>query len=44
MVDRAVAEAGPVIIGSGLRRSKIVLDGAELTALPGAEVIDGLAG
>lgn len=43
LIDRAVAEAGHVIIGSGIRRSKIVLDGAELAALPGAEVIDGLA-
>ena len=43
LIDRAVTQAGPVIIGSGIRRSKIVLDGAELAALPGAEVIDGLA-
>ena len=43
LIDRAVAEAGQVIIGSGIRRSKIALDGAELAALPGAEVIDGLA-
>lgn len=36
-------EAGPVVIGSGIRASKIVIDGADLARLPGAEVIDGLA-
>ncbi len=43
LVDAAVAAAGPVVIGSGIRGSKIVLDGARLADLPGAEVIDGLA-
>ncbi|AZI59036.1 hypothetical protein EH165_13680 [Nakamurella antarctica] len=42
-IDRAVVEAGLVVIGSGLRKSKIVIAGASLAALPGAEVIDGLA-
>jgi hypothetical protein len=32
-----------VIIGSGVRHSKIALAGPALGALPGAEVIDGLA-
>jgi prolyl-tRNA editing enzyme YbaK/EbsC (Cys-tRNA(Pro) deacylase) len=43
LIDAAVITAGPVVIGSGLRRSKIVVDGAALAALPGAEVIEGLA-
>jgi len=32
-----------VVIGSGVRRSKLVLPGALLGALPGAAVIEGLA-
>ncbi len=43
LIDRAVTQAGLVVIGSGLRRSKIVVDGAALAGLPGAEVIDDLA-
>ncbi len=43
LVDHAVVDAGPVIIGSGIRASKILVDGAALALLPGAEVIDGLA-
>jgi prolyl-tRNA editing enzyme YbaK/EbsC (Cys-tRNA(Pro) deacylase) len=43
LVDAAVVAAGPVVIGSGIRGSKIVIDGAALGRLPGAEVIDGLA-
>jgi prolyl-tRNA editing enzyme YbaK/EbsC (Cys-tRNA(Pro) deacylase) len=43
LVDRAVAAAGPVVVGSGIRGSKIVVDGADLALLPGAEVLDGLA-
>ncbi|WP_188944565.1 YbaK/EbsC family protein [Nakamurella endophytica] len=42
LVDSAVAAAGPVVIGSGVRGSKLVLDGASLGALPTAEVLDGL--
>jgi prolyl-tRNA editing enzyme YbaK/EbsC (Cys-tRNA(Pro) deacylase) len=42
LVDAAVADTDTVVIGSGLRRSKIVLPGAELAKLPGAEVIEGL--
>ncbi|WP_263730371.1 YbaK/EbsC family protein [Cellulomonas sp. SG140] len=33
----------PVIIGSGLRRSKLLLPGALLASAPGVEVVDGLA-
>lgn len=43
LVDRRVAEAGPVIIGSGIRASKVALDGALFTGLPGVEVVDDLA-
>ena len=35
--------AGPAIIGSGIRGSKILLPGELLTALPGAEVVADLA-
>ncbi|HEU4675811.1 MAG TPA: YbaK/EbsC family protein [Motilibacteraceae bacterium] len=42
LVDAAVAAAGPVVVGSGLRRSKLVLPGAALAALPAAAVLDGL--
>lgn len=42
LVDAALAEAEHVIIGSGIRGSKLVLPGAALVALAGAEVIDGL--
>jgi hypothetical protein len=31
-----------VIIGSGVRRSKLTIPGAALTRLPGAVVLDGL--
>jgi prolyl-tRNA editing enzyme YbaK/EbsC (Cys-tRNA(Pro) deacylase) len=42
LVDAAVLDAGEVIIGSGLRGSKLVLDGARLAELPTAEVVSGL--
>lgn len=43
LIDEAVAGAGSVVIGSGLRRSKLVLDGALLGTLPTARVVAGLA-
>lgn len=43
LIDAAVVAAGPVVIGSGIRGSKIVLDAALLAELTGAEVIEGLA-
>ncbi|HEY7812094.1 MAG TPA: YbaK/EbsC family protein [Nakamurella sp.] len=43
LIDAAVVAAGPVVIGSGIRGSKIVLDAALLADLTGAEVIEGLA-
>ncbi|MET0822290.1 MAG: YbaK/EbsC family protein [Aeromicrobium sp.] len=42
LVDRAVAEQPWVVVGSGLRRSKLVLPGEALAQLPGAQVLDGL--
>jgi prolyl-tRNA editing enzyme YbaK/EbsC (Cys-tRNA(Pro) deacylase) len=42
LVDAAVAAAPRVIIGSGVRRSKLTVPGAVLAGLPGAEVVDGL--
>jgi prolyl-tRNA editing enzyme YbaK/EbsC (Cys-tRNA(Pro) deacylase) len=43
LIDAAVLERGTVVIGSGLRRSKIALPSAALADLPGAEVVTGLA-
>ena len=42
LVDPAVVALDWVIIGSGVRRSKLAVPGAELVGLPGAEVLDGL--
>ncbi|HET9075939.1 MAG TPA: YbaK/EbsC family protein [Acidimicrobiales bacterium] len=42
LVDRRVAETGVVLIGSGVRRSKLLLAGSLLARLPAAEVVDGL--
>ena len=42
LVDAAVASAGPVVVGSGLRRSKLLVPGALVATLPGAVVLDGL--
>jgi prolyl-tRNA editing enzyme YbaK/EbsC (Cys-tRNA(Pro) deacylase) len=44
LVDAAVASTDHVVIGSGLRRSKLWLPGAALGELPNAQVVDGLAG
>jgi prolyl-tRNA editing enzyme YbaK/EbsC (Cys-tRNA(Pro) deacylase) len=41
-VDEAVAAADWVVIGSGLRRSKLTLPGAAVASLPGAVVLTGL--
>lgn len=43
LIDAAVAAAPELVIGSGLRGSKLVVTGDFLAKLPGAEVIDGLA-
>ena len=43
LVDARVAATSHVIVGSGVRHSKIALAGPALGALPGAQVIEGLA-
>jgi len=43
LVDAAVVAAGYVVIGSGVRHSKIAIPGAMLAELPNAEVVEGLA-
>jgi prolyl-tRNA editing enzyme YbaK/EbsC (Cys-tRNA(Pro) deacylase) len=42
LVDRAVLDIDTVLVGSGVRRSKLLLPGRLTAALPGAEVLDGL--
>ena len=43
LIDRRVIETEVVVIGSGLRRSKILLPGTLLGGLPHCEIIDGMA-
>src|SRR3954469_2275062 len=43
LVDPAVIAAGQVVIGSGIRGSKLELPGEALADLPGAVVLEGLA-
>lgn len=43
-VDLAVMDRPYVVVGSGLRRSKLVVATSVLAEVPGAEVVDGLAG
>ena len=42
LIDEAVVAVDRVVVGSGLRRSKISLPGAALAALPNAAVIPSL--
>ena len=42
LVDAAVVATPRVIVGSGSRRSKLVLPGPALAGLPQAEVVEGL--
>ena len=42
LVDPAVVDAAQVVVGSGLRRSKLVLPGRAVADLPGVEVLSGL--
>ncbi|MBM6400946.1 YbaK/EbsC family protein [Phycicoccus sonneratiae] len=39
LVDEAVVAAGEVVVGSGLRRSKLLLTGEDLLRLPGAQAL-----
>lgn len=43
LLDPAVANAPRIVIGSGLKRSKLSLPGAALRELPAAVVIEGVA-
>ncbi|WP_436492621.1 YbaK/EbsC family protein [Actinokineospora sp. HUAS TT18] len=42
LIDAAVAAAPEVVIGSGIRGSKLLVPGGVLAALPGAVTLDGL--
>jgi prolyl-tRNA editing enzyme YbaK/EbsC (Cys-tRNA(Pro) deacylase) len=42
LVDPAVLAAPAVVVGSGLRGSKLVVPGAVLGVVPGAEAVEGL--
>lgn len=42
LIDKAVADSDYVVIGSGLRKSKLVLSGKVLAALPNVQVLEGL--
>lgn len=39
LIDEAVVAAGPVVIGGGVRHSKLLVDGASLAELPGATAL-----
>lgn len=43
LVDGRVPIAGDVIVGSGVRHSKIELPGELLASMPGVEVVEGMA-
>ena len=44
LVAPQVLDIEVAVIGSGVRRSKLLVPGRLLGVLPGAEVVDGLAG
>ncbi len=44
LIDSRVPATELVLIGSGIRGSKLILPGARLADLPGAEVVEDLAG
>jgi hypothetical protein len=43
LIDRRVTETPIVVLGSGVRRSKILLPGSLLGRLPHVEIVDGMA-
>lgn len=43
LVDAAVTAVPLVVVGSGIRGSKLVVPGTSLAAIPTAQVLDGLA-
>ena len=42
LIDKRVADADSVIIGSGMRKSKIIIHGNLLGSLPNAQILEGL--
>ena len=42
LIDKAVADSDYVIIGSGIRKSKLAVPGSFLASLPNVQVLDGL--
>lgn len=44
LVDSRCVDLDVAVVGSGVRRSKLLLPGPRLADLPGAEVVEGLAG
>jgi len=42
LIDKAVAEAAEVIIGSGIRKSKLIASGKFLVSLPNVVVLEGM--
>jgi prolyl-tRNA editing enzyme YbaK/EbsC (Cys-tRNA(Pro) deacylase) len=42
LIDAGVASAPELVVGSGVRASKLLVPGDVLAKLPGAEVVDGL--
>jgi prolyl-tRNA editing enzyme YbaK/EbsC (Cys-tRNA(Pro) deacylase) len=42
LVDDVVAATDRVVVGSGVRRSKLLLPGPTVAGLPGAVVLEGL--
>jgi prolyl-tRNA editing enzyme YbaK/EbsC (Cys-tRNA(Pro) deacylase) len=43
LIDSRIPDLPEVVIGAGIRAAKILLPGSALAALPGAQVIEGLA-
>jgi prolyl-tRNA editing enzyme YbaK/EbsC (Cys-tRNA(Pro) deacylase) len=42
LLDKAVADADCVIVGSGMRKSKVAISGRSLTQLPNVRIVEGL--
>ena len=42
LIDKAVADSAEVVIGSGIRKSKLVVTGRLLASLPNAVVLEGM--
>ena len=43
LIDRCVTATAIVVLGSGVRRSKILVPGSLLGRLPHVEIVDGMA-